>query len=299
MTSGDANVPRLVVIEPADQAGLVLLLSAPQMVIGHSDTADLILEDRFVSRRHALVTTGPSGTVTILDLNSTGGTFVNDERIDEPRVLQPGDVVRFADLTARFEPAVSAPGRGAANAPTQLLNQPPGLGAAPVTAGPPVGPVEPPVGPVEPPVAGGGGVEPVEPPVSAGDPLYTVTGTVTSPALPGVAGLTVQLVDKNVGGDQVLGTTQTGGDGQFSFTGLPISLKYLLGHHKTQPDLQAQVLAGKQFLAASPVSYSAPADRRAECGATRRDRRPAQRIRDADREPRRGLPGLPRGAAGR
>ena len=96
-----------------------------------------------------------------------------------------------------------------------------------------------------------------------------MTGTVTSPALPGVAGLTVQLVDKNVGGDQVAGTTQTGGDqvlgttqtgsgGQFSFTSLPISLKYLLGHHKTQPDLQAQVLAGGQFLAASPVSYSAP-----------------------------------------
>ena len=60
------------------------------------------------------------------------------------------------------------------------------------------------------------------------------------------------------GGDQVLATTQTGSGGQFSFTSLPISLKYLLGHHKTQPDLQAQVLAGGQFLAASPVSYSAP-----------------------------------------
>ena len=107
------------------------------MVIGHSDTADLILEDRFVSRRHALVITDASGAVTILDLNSTGGTFVNDERVDEPRVLQPGDVVRFADLTARFEPAVSAPASGMANAPTQLLDRPPGLGAAAGMAGRP------------------------------------------------------------------------------------------------------------------------------------------------------------------
>ena len=119
------TAPRLVVTEPADQAGLILSLSAPQMVIGHSDTADLILEDRFVSRRHALVITDASGAVTILDLNSTGGTFVNDERVDEPRVLQPGDVVRFADLTARFEPASGAPASGAANAPTQLLDRPP------------------------------------------------------------------------------------------------------------------------------------------------------------------------------
>ncbi len=157
MVTDDERHPRLIVSEPPDQVGLVLSLSAPQMVIGHSDTADLILEDRFVSRRHALVITDASGAVTILDLNSTGGTFVNDERIDEPRVLQPADVVRFADLSARFEPAVSAPGVAAANAPTQLLDQPPGIGAAPVTGGPPeppaAPPVEPPVGPGEPPAS--------------------------------------------------------------------------------------------------------------------------------------------------
>ena len=186
MAVADAETPRLVVTGPADQVGLVLLLSTAQMVIGHSDTADLILEDRFVSRRHALVITDASGAVTILDLNSTGGTFVNDERIDEPRVLQPGDAVRFADLTARFEPAVSAPvGGAAADAPTQLLDQPPGIGTAPVTGGsaePPVRPVGPPVGPpvvppVEPPVGPPVGppvvppVEPpVEPPVGPGEP---------------------------------------------------------------------------------------------------------------------------------
>src|SRR5580693_9309119 len=168
MAIRDEHVPRLVVTEPDDQAGLVLPLSAPQMVIGHSDTADLILEDRFVSRRHALVITDASGTVTILDLNSTGGTFVNDERIDELRVLQPGDVVRFADLSARFESAVSAAASGVANAPTQLLYRPAGIGTAPVTAGPvepagpPVEPAGPPVGPpVQPPV---GPVGPGEPP---------------------------------------------------------------------------------------------------------------------------------------
>jgi pSer/pThr/pTyr-binding forkhead associated (FHA) protein len=76
------------------------------MVIGRSDAADLILDDRYVSRRHALVSVTANGSVTIHDLNSTGGTFVNDERLTGPRVLQPGDVVRFAGLAARFEPAV-------------------------------------------------------------------------------------------------------------------------------------------------------------------------------------------------
>jgi Tc toxin complex TcA C-terminal TcB-binding domain/Neuraminidase-like domain/FHA domain/Putative peptidoglycan binding domain len=99
------TVPRLVVIEPPDRAGLVLAIDRPEMVIGHSDTADLVLDDRFVSRSHALVTTDESGVVTIRDLNSTGGTWVNNERITGPRSLRAGDLVRFADLVARYEAA--------------------------------------------------------------------------------------------------------------------------------------------------------------------------------------------------
>src|SRR5690242_17469661 len=104
MALDDASAPRLIVAEPAEHAGLILTLARPHMVIGHSDSVDLVLEDRFVSRSHALVEVDPSGQVTIRDLNSTGGTFVNDERLTGPHVLRPGDLVRFADLVARFEP---------------------------------------------------------------------------------------------------------------------------------------------------------------------------------------------------
>ena len=256
MAIDSANSPRLVVTEPADQAGLVLTLSAPELVIGHSDTADLVLDDRFVSRRHALVTVDPDGAVTIRDLNSTGGTFVNEERLTGPRVLEPGDIVRFADLQARFEPAAAA--TVGADAPTQVMAMAADAGALPPTGEGHVN--EPGVTPA------GESIVPAAPPYSAGQPdsvvtgnqIYTVTGTVTSPALPGVPGLTVQLVDKNVGGDQVLGSTQTASDGSYGFNGLVITLKYLTEYHKTQPDLQVQVSAGTQFLAASQVSYSAP-----------------------------------------
>src|ERR1022692_3088098 len=240
MVKEEASPPRLVVTEPADRAGVVLALTGPEMVIGHSDTADLSLEDRFVSRRHALVTTDPTGTVTIRDLNSTSGTFVNDERLTAPRVLQPGDTVRFADLVARFEPGGTAPGSGVKSADS-VTN----VRATPAPQGPADGDQVGSVGSV-----GSAG---------SGFPTYTVTGTVTSPALPAVAGVSVQLVDKNVGGDQVLGTTQTGSDGSYSFSDLGIDPKYLAAQHKTQPDFQVQVLAGSQFLAASQVSYAAPA----------------------------------------
>ncbi|HKF79247.1 MAG TPA: FHA domain-containing serine/threonine-protein kinase [Thermoleophilaceae bacterium] len=52
-------------------------------------------DDPEISRRHARVSRGPDGELTIEDLRSANGTFVNDERIAGPRRLHPGDVVRM------------------------------------------------------------------------------------------------------------------------------------------------------------------------------------------------------------
>jgi Tc toxin complex TcA C-terminal TcB-binding domain/Concanavalin A-like lectin/glucanases superfamily/FHA domain len=101
MAGSYGQVPQLVVIGLPGVGAL--LLTRQEMVIGHSEDADLVIDDPFVSRKHALVTVAPSGEVTIIDLNSTGGTFVNDERISSPRVLQPGDLVKFAGMVTRFE----------------------------------------------------------------------------------------------------------------------------------------------------------------------------------------------------
>jgi pSer/pThr/pTyr-binding forkhead associated (FHA) protein len=42
-------------------------------------------DDPEISRRHARVSRGAEGQLTIEDLGSANGTFVNDERIDAPR----------------------------------------------------------------------------------------------------------------------------------------------------------------------------------------------------------------------
>ena len=114
MTSTDA--PRLVITAPTKLAGTEFALTSAETVIGHSDAADLILKDKYVSHRHALITVDENGQVTVHDLNSTGGTFVNDEQIDAPRALQPGDIVRFADVEARFEAATAATAAATATA---------------------------------------------------------------------------------------------------------------------------------------------------------------------------------------
>ena len=128
MATSDPDVPRLVVIGPEEHEGLVFNLSQPELVIGHSDTADIVLDDPYLSRRHALISVD-NGVVTVHDLKSTGGTFVNDERLAGPRVLRPGDVVQFADLFLRFESGSSSDIPMAEEAVTQSLSVYPGTDA--------------------------------------------------------------------------------------------------------------------------------------------------------------------------
>jgi len=55
---------------------------------------DITVSDPDVSRRHAKVAID-DGQLSIEDLGSTNGTFVNGERIDQPRRLSDGDEVRI------------------------------------------------------------------------------------------------------------------------------------------------------------------------------------------------------------
>lgn len=65
-------------------------------VLGRGDQAEIRLEDPFASSRHARLTR--QGAVIVLeDLGSTNGTYLNEELLDGPRPLHPGDRVRIGD----------------------------------------------------------------------------------------------------------------------------------------------------------------------------------------------------------
>jgi hypothetical protein len=84
-----------------------------ELVIGRSTPGlGSLGGDSEISRVHARVFHDPSGRLTIEDLGSTNGTFVNGNRISGQQALNPGDVVRVGQTTMSVE------GAGAAGATT-------------------------------------------------------------------------------------------------------------------------------------------------------------------------------------
>jgi pSer/pThr/pTyr-binding forkhead associated (FHA) protein len=61
------------------------------VVIGRDPGSDLVLEDGEVSGQHARITPSPDGSATVEDLESTNGTFVNQNELMGPARLDPGD----------------------------------------------------------------------------------------------------------------------------------------------------------------------------------------------------------------
>jgi|SRR5215211_3689295 len=70
-------------------AGKQFEVSQP-LVIGRDDSADLVIEDTQASRRHASIEPTAQGAV-VEDLQSTNGTFINDNELHGRAELGPDD----------------------------------------------------------------------------------------------------------------------------------------------------------------------------------------------------------------
>ncbi len=69
-----------------------------RVVIGRAESADLQIPDVSISRQHAAITIR-DGAMSIADLGSHNGTYVNRERISGERMLTSGDVISIHRTT--------------------------------------------------------------------------------------------------------------------------------------------------------------------------------------------------------
>lgn len=83
---------RIVVVRSDSQAGLDFTV-VDAVVVGRSPKADIVLDDPYASEFH-LRLTHKDGKLTLTDLGSTNGTYVNGRRVSTPVDLSRGDAVQ-------------------------------------------------------------------------------------------------------------------------------------------------------------------------------------------------------------
>jgi hypothetical protein len=70
--------------------------------IGRAQTSAIAIADTTVSRQHARIRL-QDDRFELFDLASANGTFINGQKVEQPRTLTDGDVVRFGDVEFVFK----------------------------------------------------------------------------------------------------------------------------------------------------------------------------------------------------
>ena len=101
---------RLVVISEGRPTQVVALSAA--LRIGRADDNELVLKSGkvAVSRQHARIERVENGMYRVMDLGSTNGTYLGDERLNPNQwvMWSPGTAVRIGDYWLQIEPAMDA-----------------------------------------------------------------------------------------------------------------------------------------------------------------------------------------------
>lgn len=117
--------PRLLV-NPGTPQAWEIQLKAGTNRIGRGEQNDFQIPHGSISGTHCEVVVGGDGSVTLRDLGSTNGTFINRAPVKEA-VLQPGQHLQLGAVDMIFESAAataSAPATPSAPAPVRLVVSP-------------------------------------------------------------------------------------------------------------------------------------------------------------------------------
>lgn len=108
------NLARLLALNPPDPLSREFLLAKDQLSIGSDDQNDIVLREKSVSRRHAVLKRRRGNRWEITDLGSTNGTAVNRARIKTPTEIRLGDEIAIGGVSLALVGAASAASGGAA-----------------------------------------------------------------------------------------------------------------------------------------------------------------------------------------
>ena len=101
--SNNAGEGRLLQIYPMDPNTGLLEMDSDTFLIGRESFCDLVVEQDAISRRHCKIKKKENGEFMLIDLDSTNGTFLNEEPVSiTPRLLIAGDTIRVGSQVYKF-----------------------------------------------------------------------------------------------------------------------------------------------------------------------------------------------------
>ena len=86
--------PRHLVVTAGPLTGTRITLGEQAILVGRADDSTLVLTDDFASSRHARLT-NRSGQWYVEDLGSTNGTYLDQQRVQGPLLVSPGQPIRI------------------------------------------------------------------------------------------------------------------------------------------------------------------------------------------------------------
>ncbi len=102
--SSATSAHRLVLVEGEQsgyRVGHEMMITTAPLTIGRMAPSDVILPSSDVSRAHCRVAL-VDGAVVVTDLNSTNGTYVDDNRLTRPTPLQPDARLKVGPYVMRY-----------------------------------------------------------------------------------------------------------------------------------------------------------------------------------------------------
>jgi len=96
-----AQAPPPLGLRPENAAAPPLYFSGVEIMIGRDLACEYSLDDITVSAQHARLSFR-QGQWWVEDLDSTNGTFLNQEKVRQPTVITNGDLLRCGQVTLRI-----------------------------------------------------------------------------------------------------------------------------------------------------------------------------------------------------
>lgn len=100
---GGGKGPTRLTVTAGQLAGTTMPLRPAGTLIGRSPECALVLDDDYVSGRHARIFQADDGTWQVEDLRSTNGTFLGATRLTEPREVTVGSVIRIGQTVVELQ----------------------------------------------------------------------------------------------------------------------------------------------------------------------------------------------------